>query len=188
MGTQRAKSGRIMICSVVGCDAVGVTSAKKAKETGLPRMCRGMCNAHYIAWRTHGDPLLRRHRDRRGADNFNWRGGDIAYAGAHSRVRTARGRASTYDCVSCGQRAQQWAYNGCDPDQLFGPIGKTTFFAFYSTNADFYDPLCCKCHRSRDAELAQRELREYREWRHGTGLTLADVTPQTGDRGALQPV
>ena len=37
--------------------------------------------------------------------------------------------------------------------------------------------MCRKCHAARDRGLAWAELLEFRQWKHRTGLTLAEIEP-----------
>lgn len=79
--------------------------------------------------------------------------------------------------MECGQPAHEWAYDGTDATEHFGPdrrSGRETYLR-YSVYPEFYMPMCRNCHRARDNYLAAKELREYREWKHRTGLTLADA-------------
>lgn len=46
---------------------------------------------------------------------------------------------------------------------------------WYSAYPEFYMPMCFKCHRARDASFAAAELREYREWKLATRMTVADI-------------
>lgn len=107
-----------------------------------------------------------------------WLGNDVSYATAHARPRTLWGRASQYSCVNCGASARDWAYDGTDPTQLFGPncVSKPQIlWHYYSAWPEFYMPMCVACHRRKDKIAVQMELREYRAWKHRTGRTLADA-------------
>jgi len=172
-----ARPGHVMKCIVDECTTIGASTKKKSAETGLPRLYSDMCEPHYKAARKWGDPTLRRPRTSWGADNWNWRGNDVSYSGAHRRVTRARGPASSYPCaLQCGKMAKHWAYNGNDPNQLYGPTASgSPYFVFYSPDPQYYDPLCATCHRRTDGGKAASELNEYREWRHRTGLSLNDV-------------
>jgi hypothetical protein len=73
------------------------------------------------------------------------------YTGAHDRVRTQRGSASTYPCCVCGGAASQWAYDHGDPDEAtaVGPGGSVLH---YSVKPQHYDPMCISCHKNYDLE------------------------------------
>ncbi|WPH57825.2 hypothetical protein [Mycobacterium phage WXIN] len=81
------------------------------------------------------------------------------------------GSASQYPCIECGGQAKDWAYDGTDPVELL-EIARQGTAMFYSRYPEFYMPMCRKCHGKRDGAMAQGELREYREWRYRTGLTV----------------
>ncbi|AYQ99828.1 HNH endonuclease [Mycobacterium phage Manda] len=100
-----------------------------------------------------------------------------SFQSAHLRVRVLWGSASRYSCVACGGPAREWAYDGTDPSQLYGDTnqGRRDTHSYYSRFPEFYMPMCVKCHRSRDNTLAKLELREYRQWKTETGLTLEGV-------------
>lgn len=142
-------------CSVRDCDARA--------------LARNLCNSHYRRYLEYGDPL--------GGGPF--KGSDnIGLMGAHSRVSALWGKASQYPCVQCGEPAKDWAYDGTDPAEKYGPQARRgkEYWSFYSICPEFYMPMCRPCHRSRDGARAQRELREYRQWKNGTGLSIDDLT------------
>jgi hypothetical protein len=108
---------------------------------------------------------------------------ECGVSGAHARVYREWGLASQYPCVECGGTAKDWAYDGTDPTQLFvesnsGRRRSSTRkgWLFVSRYPEFYMPMCKKCHKSMDGARQQQELFEYRQWKHATGLTLADIT------------
>ena len=102
----------------------------------------------------------------------------IGQASAHIRVAKLWGSATNHPCIECGDAAHEWAYDGTDPTQMYAKtrVDAETWI-FYSRWPEFYMPMCRKCHRTLDKGRAAQELRDYRLWRHTTGLTLADVTP-----------
>lgn len=67
------------------------------------------------------------------------------YVTVHDRLRKYRGRASQHLCQRCGQPALDWAYRGGDPDEMTSTFPRT-FGMAYSTNLEFYVPLCRVCH------------------------------------------
>lgn len=73
----------------------------------------------------------------------NWRGETVGYSGVHHRLRKELGHADTHGCA-CGATAADWAYNHLDPDQRYHN-GMP-----YSIHAEYYKPMCKKCHRSFD--------------------------------------
>ena len=96
--------------------------------------------------------------------------------GAHKRIYTLWGKARQYLCIECGGAAQEWAYDGTDPTEQYACASNANSWTHFSSYPEFYMPMCRRCHKGRDAAIAKEELREYREWKHRTGLTLADVT------------
>ena len=76
----------------------------------------------------------------------------ISYIGVHARLRRRRGRAATYACVGCGERALDWSYSNDDPHELTDAAGRR-----YSTDLDRYSPRCALCHARFDG--ASRRLR-----------------------------
>lgn len=134
---------------------------------GCPReyTAKGYCSLHYA--RSSGYV----NRELTDPDNY----GEVAtYAASHVRIFALWGSAKNYSCVLCEQTACQWAYDGTDPDQQYGQ-GSGKSFMHYSIYPEFYMPMCSVCHLRRDKRLAAAELREYREWKHRTGLTLKDL-------------
>lgn len=90
----------------------------------------------------------------RGDASPHWIGDDVAYAGAHMRVKCVRGRASTHACVDCGCRARDWSLiHG--RGTLRGSSGHSTVMA-YSTDPQDYEPRCARCHMVYDDNFVQR--------------------------------
>lgn len=165
----------IVQCKADGCSIVGNTTHRLAVDSSH-RITKGYCNKHYQRWLKHGDPSVTLSV---GEANHNWSGENVTYYGAHQRIKKALGPPGAYQCIAdgCMSPAKEWAYNGLDPDQKYevmrpqrGPLK-----AFYSVNPEYYEPMCVACHRRKDSAQAAEELREYREWKHRTGLTLADL-------------
>lgn len=97
-------------------------------------------------------------------------------SGCHSRVRLLWGVASLHPCMECGSSADEWAYDGSDPGELFIPSSSGRGRMKSSQWPEFYMPMCIPCHRGRDRGEAARELYEYRLWKHqNPGKTLKDV-------------
>ena len=71
------------------------------------------------------------------------RNAQVSYSGAHMRVRSDRGSATSHTCA-CGRRAAQWAYTHDDPDELTSPEGT------YSADPARYVALCVPCHKRAD--------------------------------------
>ena len=97
---------------------------------------------------------------------------DPKYTGAHQRVRWLWGPARQYECVACGGRAAEWAYDGTDPTHLLGQgIWQTSYYSRYP---EFYMPMCIRCHRTKDRAESMKDLAEYRNWMLATGKRLSD--------------
>lgn len=70
------------------------------------------------------------------------------YYGIHNELRRDLGSATTYPCMECGARAEHWAYDHADPDEVTADVyGQQLTF---SLNHAHYEPLCGPCHRLRD--------------------------------------
>lgn len=124
-------------CSVDGCTR--------------PHDAHGFCHKHAYRWRNTGDPHGFKPRPS-GEDVYLWRGENVGYAGAHRRVKKARGSASEYACVNCSGPARDWAYDRTDPDEKISEDGMV-----YSTRIDHYQPMCVACHRAFDYEMDRRK-------------------------------
>jgi hypothetical protein len=77
----------------------------------------------------------------------------VGYAGAHYRVKVAKGRAKDHLCEECGKPAEEWAYMNGDPEELTElrrPKGIPRLVA-YSVHPEYYRPLCKPCHARADA-------------------------------------
>jgi hypothetical protein len=73
----------------------------------------------------------------------------VSYSQAHLRLKTDRGRADQYECISCGGQAREWAYMGDGSDALTDDLGR-----LYSTDQTAYEPMCVACHRRHDRAVA----------------------------------
>lgn len=67
------------------------------------------------------------------------------YGDWHKRLRRSRGRAVNFTCSHCDKQADEWAYDGTDPEELIGPKGMR-----FSFDQDRYIPLCYTCHSAFD--------------------------------------
>lgn len=126
-----------MACKVDGCDTI-------AKSLGW-------CEKHYTRWRRHGDPEIRKSTvaeipPATGKDNPSWKGDAIGYAGAHVRVRSHRGSASTYDCIDCGRQAAHWSFNHDTPSERTRESDR----GYFSIDVADWDPRCVRCHQAYD--------------------------------------
>lgn len=142
-------------CTLDGCDR--------------PYRTNGYCNLHALRWKRHGDPMTTL-RPTRGTD-------DIGYRSAHKRVVKAKGHPSEHSCDLCGAQAQEWGYDGTDPDEKHHPNGYA-----YSLRTWHYQPFCIPCHRRVDA--MRRRQTQGREGERldgpplGRGLHAITCTPQ----------
>lgn len=105
----------------------------------------GMCGMHAQRVKKHGDPTVVLYVKGEVADAHpSWRGADITYSGAHSRVRAARGAARGPRCVDCDAPAKHWSYSHDDPNELVSDEGP------YSADVEHYAPRCVSCHKTFD--------------------------------------
>lgn len=74
------------------------------------------------------------------------------YEVAHERVRAAKGSASLYECVDCGNPALHWSYDRNDPNELFGGLNRSANLMPYSTDPNHYVPRCVPCHKRFDLD------------------------------------
>lgn len=123
------------ICSIDGCDK--------------PIRNHGLCNAHDVRRRATGSATtpLPTHPPR-------WTGNAATYNAIHIRLRKVRGQASLLPCISCGAKAQHWAYDHADPAEVRGADDLP-----YSLDFAHYQPMCQPCHRRFDvSQKKQRAL------------------------------
>jgi hypothetical protein len=73
-----------------------------------------------------------------------------SYSSAHRNATRKRGHPSTLECVSCGNKAYDWALK----PELHVSGSRT-----YSMNADDYDPMCRSCHVKQDTPPDVFEVR-----------------------------
>lgn len=62
------------------------------------------------------------------------------------------GPADKYNCVDCGEQAEQWSYNNEDAEEKKNEKGHS-----YSTDVKYYEPRCIPCHREFDLACSIEE-------------------------------
>jgi hypothetical protein len=73
----------------------------------------------------------------------------VTYGAVHQRLLSEHGRAAGHDCADCGSPAEEWSYDGTDPDELTGEASKGITVQ-YSTDLSKYQARCRGCHRRLD--------------------------------------
>lgn len=86
-------------------------------------------------------------------------GSAIGYHMAHLRAKQLWGTARSYPCVSCGEPAREWAYDGTDPQEQ-PHVNADGYTLMYSAWPEFYKPLCVRCHRNEDVRRSGRERKQ----------------------------
>lgn len=137
LGPVRIKpNARAAECSVDGCDKRGNAG-------------RGFCRNHRYRANSNGDPTIKRPPGNpMGDDHPLFRGDDVNYRSAHSRVKRRRGNATAQACFHCGLAARHWAVIHERANLRDAGLGLR-----YSGNPDDYIPLCVPCHSAYDHEL-----------------------------------
>ena len=122
-----------------------------------PHLAGGLCSRHYHRLKRTGSlgPVEVLGQGPGQLSNA-WKGDNVPYHGAHSRVRRLHGSPSGYPCSHCGGRAQDWAYDHLDPNEKHDSMGRP-----YSVDPTHYSPLCRVCHYQFDRggesdEISQR--------------------------------
>lgn len=80
----------------------------------------------------------------------------ISYHAMHHSIWRARGKASAHPCAAgCGRAAEHWAYDGKDPDEVWGWSNQSRdrrqVRVRYSLKLERYQPLCRPCHTKLDS-------------------------------------
>lgn len=125
------------ICSVEGCES--------------KHHANGYCASHNFRQKKYGNPL----EPPRKPTGRPFKGAQPGYDAAHRRIHRTLGAATRFTCVECGAPANEWAYQGGDPDELITQpeLRKEHPNLRYSVNAEFYAPMCRPCHRRMDESL-----------------------------------
>jgi len=132
-------------------------SACSIAECASRSHARGYCTKHYRRFMTTGDPLKVIVPHGRGRTRLI----EPTYGAVHKRLERERGRASEHLCAACGNRAQEWSYDGGDPNELTEVLEKRPIK--YTTDLERYSPRCRKCHRHLDESLC-RNRNEKGQW------------------------
>jgi hypothetical protein len=119
-----------------------------------PATSRGMCPMHYQRVKRTGTFEAPGYKV--GDQSPLWKGTEIGYAGAHMRLRKLWGSPAGHTCADCGQAANDWSYDGADPDERVQEVNG--FPLRYSPDPTHYAARCTSCHRIHDAAL--RRARE----------------------------
>lgn len=121
---------------------------EKSNSDGRAHRCRTCSNDLRQSRRSknRGHNVTRLHKDY------------IVYASAHTRVYTMWGSATQYPCITCGEAADDWAYDGCDPHELVSDQPKTRGCA-YSMDPQWYMPLCQSCHKVMDNSKRKEKMK-----------------------------
>lgn len=157
-------------CSFEGCDRT--------------HMAKGWCPGHYVQFRKDG--FVKPIRPRTTVPDWDGKQGQLVPTHlltapatsmtCHGRVKRLWGSASQFVCVSCESPAQDWAYDGTDPSEMYLPATIGRHYQRCSQWPEFYMPMCKRCHKGRDAADMAQELLEYRRWKsRNPGKTLEDV-------------
>lgn len=109
---------------------------------------------HYQRMRLHGSLDLPPAQYPTGPAAATWVGDEVTYKPAHFRVVARHGSASLHLCVNCGGKAQDWAYDHRDPNEL--KCKRTG--RLYSADPNHYMPLCRPCHKRIDNAVRRGDL------------------------------
>jgi DNA-directed RNA polymerase sigma subunit (sigma70/sigma32) len=102
--------------------------------------------------------------------------GTLTYNTAHQRVARELGPARDQHCVDCGQRAEEWSYNGLDADELADDQGLR-----YSAKTEYYEPRCHSCHRYYDAKHGEMHHNSKLTDAQRRGIRASVLRPYTSD-------
>ncbi|WPH57666.1 hypothetical protein [Mycobacterium phage WXIN] len=159
-----------MTVRVDACIECGATRSQS-------RISRGLCMKHYYLHKNRGTLEAVALPPARGRQIDLWEA--VKSSSAHFRVRRLWGPAYQYPCIECGEPANEWAYDGTDPTQLYGRERESrSHWTFYSRFPEFYMPMCSGCHRRRDCAKASEELHAYR---------LSQASPPVAIRQRTRP-
>ncbi len=89
------------------------------------------------------------------------------YRQVHKRLYSDRGSASSYRCVDCDSRADDWSHNWPTWEDVAQDIRAPR--GTFSTNLDAYVPRCTPCHARLDHAPTA--------WNHGGGRRACKLTP-----------
>lgn len=141
-----------------------------AKDCDRPNSSFGYCGMHHRRVVKHGNPHTL------GQSGRPLTGEHPGWDAIHKRIFRERGKATQYACVDCAGPAREWSYNGEDPNEITGTVGR--FKLPYSLDLAHYEPRCTPCHRNFDNAIryAQGRMPTNRgERAGGAKFTMAQV-------------
>lgn len=130
-------------CMAEGCESEALVSVDQSD-----RSKGGWCRMHFLRLKTRGDLNF----EFKGENNNNWTGDEATTGAVHQRIRTMRGKATSWSCTDCARPAAHWSYDRTDPDQKHDPEKGP-----YSIDIDRYFPRCVSCHKNFDMAFVMEE-------------------------------
>ena len=131
-------------CAIIDCDRQRVRGVPSKKDRFHSRYCA-----------THQHRMYRYGN----SDTNNKTAKFPTYNAAHKRIRAAKGPARKYTC-ECGARADEWAYDLLDDDDIMSLEGK--YICRYSAKPEHYIAMCVPCHRKFDSDNRRADAAEAR--------------------------
>jgi hypothetical protein len=138
------KHGDPLVVKKSGVD-FNVAAQCSVDNCGKKSHAHGYCTTHLRRWQKYGDALFEAPITGRPTD-----GEHPSWSAVHKRLARMRGVAKVRTCIDCHGPADEWSYDGTDPDELVQEAGRSKGLR-YSLDLDHYVPRCVPCHRTFDA-------------------------------------
>jgi hypothetical protein len=109
----------------------------------------------------------------------------ISYDHVHRELKKLWGKASQYQCITCGRAAGSWSYDGTDPDELTGyhntgPQYDGQLPMRFSQHPEFYAPKCYPCHKITDLNGLSRPSKALERSQNRLGQDFGYLTVIAG--------
>ena len=134
---------------------IALLCSNRYEECERDAYSKGMCLKHYKRdWRRMTKYGTLDVPEMRGGYRFQTAisQGKHCYSTTHKQLARHLGKASEHKCLSCDEKATNWAYQHNSPFEKF-ELSRDGYWIAYSPRVVDYEPMCGSHHRQFDLEV-----------------------------------